>query len=236
MSRTRLSAKERKAAIVRAALPLFARKGYAETTTRDLARAAGVSEPLLYKHFPSKEALYDEIREMCCLANDPANRHRFRLIEELKPSTSSLVHLVYFLVSTMVVGKRIGSLDLETLQRLMLKSLLEDGAFARAMHKNRFKRMCDSIEASLKAAVKAGDAVKTPISVGNNALFAHNLAAWIALAFLPRRPAMQYAAPRTELVHEAVWFILTGMGLTPKAIATHYNPSALDLYFNSTND
>ena len=53
---------ERKAAIVEAALPLFARQGFAATTTKQLALAAGVSEALLYKHFPSKEALYREIK------------------------------------------------------------------------------------------------------------------------------------------------------------------------------
>ena len=42
-----MTAKDRKLAIVKAALPLFARQGFAETTTRELAKAAGVSEPLL---------------------------------------------------------------------------------------------------------------------------------------------------------------------------------------------
>ena len=65
-----MSAQDRKLAIVKAALPLFARKGFAETTTKDLARAAGVSEPLLYKHFPSKEALYTEIQNYSCQATD----------------------------------------------------------------------------------------------------------------------------------------------------------------------
>ncbi|PYM09743.1 MAG: hypothetical protein DME18_17505 [Verrucomicrobia bacterium] len=56
MIEQRLSAEERREAIVKAALPLFARKGFANTTTRELADAAGVSEALIYKHFPSKES------------------------------------------------------------------------------------------------------------------------------------------------------------------------------------
>jgi hypothetical protein len=39
--------------------------------------------------------------------------------------------------------------------------------------------------------------------------------------------------PRQELVNEAVWFILRGMGMTRKAIAAHYNPKALGLVFDS---
>jgi AcrR family transcriptional regulator len=40
-----------------AALALFARKGVAGTSIRDIAAAAGVSEGALYRHFPSKDAL-----------------------------------------------------------------------------------------------------------------------------------------------------------------------------------
>jgi AcrR family transcriptional regulator len=54
----RMTASERRDAILRAALPEFASKGYAGTTTRDLARAGGVTEPVLYRHFPSKADLY----------------------------------------------------------------------------------------------------------------------------------------------------------------------------------
>jgi AcrR family transcriptional regulator len=233
LKKARLSAEERKAAIVQAALPLFARKGYAETTTKDLARAAGVSEPLLYRHFPSKEALYAEIQNQCCQGKDPSIVKLMRLITELEPSTSSLVHLVHCFMRVQVLGKPVGAIEWDTLQRLMLKSFLEDGAFARTMHQNRFHLFCGRIEACLEAAVAAGDAVKTPLSPGNNARFAHHLGAWIGLVHLPEKPVINYKVSREELVHQAVWFILNGMGLTRRAIATHYNPKALDLFFDS---
>lgn len=54
----RLSGPDRRAAILARALPLFAARGYAGTTTRDLARASGVTEPVIYRHFPSKGALF----------------------------------------------------------------------------------------------------------------------------------------------------------------------------------
>jgi AcrR family transcriptional regulator len=228
-----MTAQERKTAIVKAALPLFARKGYAETTTKDLARAAGVSEPLLYKHFPSKEALYREIQNFCCQGGDPAMRKFIHLITELEPSTSTLVHLVYFLVRLQVMGRPSGAIEWETWQRLMLKSFLEDGAFARAMHQNRFDLFCERIEACLDAAIAAGEAVKTPLSAGNCARFGHHLAAWLALVHLPPKPAINYKVSREELVHQAIWFILRGMGLTRKAIATYYNPKALALFFDA---
>jgi AcrR family transcriptional regulator len=54
----RLPRSERREAILARALPLFAERGYEGTTTRDLARALGVTEPVLYRHFPSKRALF----------------------------------------------------------------------------------------------------------------------------------------------------------------------------------
>jgi len=55
---TRLSAAERRSALVDAALRVFSEGSYAGATTADIARAAGVSEPILYRHFASKRDLY----------------------------------------------------------------------------------------------------------------------------------------------------------------------------------
>ena len=56
--RSRLSAPERRTTIMRAAGPLFARHGYAATRLDDVAAAAGVTKPVVYRHFESKKALY----------------------------------------------------------------------------------------------------------------------------------------------------------------------------------
>jgi len=56
--RRRMPTAERRAVILRAAGPLFARDGYAGTRLDDVAAAAGVSKPILYRHFDSKKALY----------------------------------------------------------------------------------------------------------------------------------------------------------------------------------
>lgn len=55
------SADERKAQIVAAATCLFARGGFAGTTSAALAKACGVSEALIYKLFTSKKGLYEAI-------------------------------------------------------------------------------------------------------------------------------------------------------------------------------
>src|SRR5580704_8134053 len=43
-----------------AARDLFSRRDYRSTTTREIAEAAGVTEPLLFRHFGSKAALFRE--------------------------------------------------------------------------------------------------------------------------------------------------------------------------------
>ncbi len=59
MSRPRrLPADERRRTIVQAALRVFSSGSYAGSTTAEIAREAGVSEPVLYRHFPSKRDLW----------------------------------------------------------------------------------------------------------------------------------------------------------------------------------
>ncbi|PYJ57731.1 MAG: hypothetical protein DME24_18355 [Verrucomicrobia bacterium] len=53
----RLPAEARRRSILDAALSVLAEGGYAGMTTARLARKAGVTEPILYRHFASKRAL-----------------------------------------------------------------------------------------------------------------------------------------------------------------------------------
>lgn len=57
-ARTRLTAQERRAAVVEAACRVFCKSSYHGSTTAQIARELGVTEPVLYRHFASKRALY----------------------------------------------------------------------------------------------------------------------------------------------------------------------------------
>ncbi len=58
MSSTRLSADERRQAVLETACHMFCRSSYRGATTAEIAREVGVSEPVLYRHFASKRDLY----------------------------------------------------------------------------------------------------------------------------------------------------------------------------------
>jgi AcrR family transcriptional regulator len=55
---TRLPAAERRAVVVETACRIFAKGSYRGSTTAQIARELGVTEPVLYRHFASKRELY----------------------------------------------------------------------------------------------------------------------------------------------------------------------------------
>jgi len=61
--RARLPGAERRALIEQAAARLFAERGYELTTVADISAAAGVSKPMLYRHFESKKELMMKLLE-----------------------------------------------------------------------------------------------------------------------------------------------------------------------------
>src|SRR6516162_1497900 len=56
--RTRMRGLERRALMLKRAKEVFARSGYADASTGELASAGEVTEPMLYKHFGSKKGLF----------------------------------------------------------------------------------------------------------------------------------------------------------------------------------
>lgn len=211
---TRLDSDERRNSIVAAAVPLFARRGFAGTTTREIAEAAGISEALLFRHFPSKQTLYREILRLGC-EGDPA----LEKLAALSPSTATLVGMVRFMVRHFVLGEGAERGGFETRLRLALHSYLEDGDYARELHDTIGARVVPLFDASLAAAVAAGDAVAGRVAAANGFWFAQHVAAMMAFAALPASRCTPYEGTREDLVEQAACFILRGLGVTDAAIA-----------------
>ncbi|MHB1486131.1 MAG: TetR/AcrR family transcriptional regulator [Acidimicrobiales bacterium] len=61
MTRQRLSREDRRNKILEAATEVFGRLGFEFTRMEDVAKAAGIAKGLLYKHFSSKDALFEAL-------------------------------------------------------------------------------------------------------------------------------------------------------------------------------
>ena len=214
MAVSRLDSDERRQAIVQAAVPLFARKGFAGTTTRELAEAGGISEALLFRHFPSKRMLYREILSLGCKGDPPLEE-----LATLAPSTASLVCMVRFMVRRFLLGSVEDRADLESRLRLVLHSFLEDGDYARELFESVAARVVPLFEASLAAAIAAGDAAPRQVAPTNRFWFAQHVAALMAFAALPGQSCIPYAGSLDDIVNEASTFILRGIGVRDAAIA-----------------
>ncbi|MGH8632310.1 MAG: TetR/AcrR family transcriptional regulator [Burkholderiales bacterium] len=97
--RERLTPSQRRESILRAAITLFARRGYHGVTTRALAEAAGVSEPILYRHFPAKHDLYSAIIEHKAQAGIAELEQALRVHAERRNDRGFFLELGRFVLS-----------------------------------------------------------------------------------------------------------------------------------------
>jgi AcrR family transcriptional regulator len=76
----RMSGDERRSQILRIAIQLFSQSGFSGTTTKEIARQAGVSEAMVFRHFATKSELYNAILDF--KACESGNVHPLELIAE----------------------------------------------------------------------------------------------------------------------------------------------------------
>src|SRR5437588_11206447 len=78
-SRKRLTAEDRRAALLDAALEVFGRRGYHAASIDEIAQAAGISKALIYEHFPSKKDLHASLLQ----------RHVQEIVEALEAAAAT---------------------------------------------------------------------------------------------------------------------------------------------------
>jgi AcrR family transcriptional regulator len=205
----------RRQLILAAAKRCFARHGFAGTTTKSVAAAAAISEGLLFKHFPSKAALYAEILAEECEA-DPDLAH---LLGQ-EPSTATLVELVKGMVRHFMQIRDLPDEQEAQRIRLMATSHLDDGEFARLLYAKVGDLIAPVFTTSLDRAVAAGDASRIGIEPLNLFWFAHHTVLMAALARLPAVPCLSYGNA-ANLERQLCEFLLRGIGLNEAAIASH---------------
>ncbi len=221
--RKRMEGPRRRQAIVEAARPLFARHGLRATSVRDLARAADVSEALLYKHFRSKEELYEEVLDYAGRVSQTG----IEKLQDLEAGTEALVVRIYFLVRVILLEVPGLQEEQQWHERILYRSLLGDTKYARR-HFRRVRRIVEEgMNKCLDAAAEAGDLEAGAIANRNKMWFVHHLAMALNLCHMSDEPAFEYEGSREDLVEQAVLFCLRGIGMTEPAIERTFRPSRL---------
>jgi len=134
----RLKASERRAAILAVAKVLFSDKGYHGVSVDEIARRLAVSPAILYRHFSSKEALYEEVlNTIAC--------KRESYVDAVVSSDGSFDDVLKKITHIYI---RSVSKDPDYL-RMELQSALEGSDATRQFFDNRWKPFTDFIEFSL---------------------------------------------------------------------------------------
>lgn len=143
----RLSARERREQILTEAAALFAERGLNGTRVRDIAAACGVTEAILYRHFPSKAALFE-----AALA-DKIARHRTEEILARLPSDAPLEE-VFQSVARLILD--IG-LDDPVIHRLLLAASLSGSARTQGIYVTWRIPFVDYLERLIRAGIERGE-------------------------------------------------------------------------------
>ncbi len=141
----RASAPDRQASLIVAAASLFAAKGFSGTTTKEIAKAAGVSEALVFKYFPTKRTLYAAILAEKVTVNE--------LLEAVETAAKTRDdHRVF----TMIAGYRIRPDVDSTFLRLLLFSALEGHELSEMFFGKHHKVFYDHLAAYVRTRIEDG--------------------------------------------------------------------------------
>jgi TetR/AcrR family transcriptional regulator len=141
----RPSRQERQSSIISAAAALFADNGFKGTTTREIARTAGISEALLFKHFPTKRALYAAI-----LAEKAPISELLGVVDEAAKKADDAR------VFSLVASYRIRRGADPSLLRLLLFSALEGHELSDMFFQNQHRMFYDYLSNYIERRIREG--------------------------------------------------------------------------------
>lgn len=217
MPRKKMSGEARKTEITIAARGEFAKKGFYGTSIRDIAKAANVSEALIYRHFPSKEALYKEIYFYI----DSQIKTLGEYFKNQEPSTETLVKIVYSLTSMIMTEMPGRDEEQKLFERLLVYSLLENTSFAKSVFQQYDKELFPYWAASMDVAEKAGDVYEPIVDTAAKMWLSHHLAMAMNFLHLSGESLFPYTKSIEDLLKGMVVFMLRGIGLKDTVIQ-HY--------------
>jgi AcrR family transcriptional regulator len=143
----RLSCEDRRTQILDVARKLFARKGFEGTTTREVAREAGVNEALIFRHFPSKQELYWAVVESTC---DLEEKRRY--VQDLLDKGGS-PREVFCSIAERILTTQEADM---TMMRLMFYTAMEDHELSERFFVNFMERQLLTLTKYVDSLVEQG--------------------------------------------------------------------------------
>src|SRR5262245_31299764 len=143
-----MSAEARRRQIVEVAAELFSRRGFNGTLTKEIADSVGVSPAIIFRHFPSKEAIYSAILD------HKVRQGAERIRERLRDAAGRKDDQAFF------GGLACDLLDLyskdRSLIRLLLFSALEGHDLSKMFYKTMSRQVRDHVRAYIKQRIDDG--------------------------------------------------------------------------------
>ncbi len=134
MEEGRMSSEERRLQLIRVAISLFSQRGFSGTTTKEIARVAGVTEAIVFRHFPTKDALYSAILDY--KANEARIDEWIDAVQEFVERRDDEA-IFRFIMTRLLEHHR----QHREFTRLMFYSALERHSLAKNFHDKHGKRL-----------------------------------------------------------------------------------------------
>ena len=145
----RLPAAERRSQLIQTALALFSQQGYEGTTTRHIADNAGVTEAIIYRHFPTKEELYWAVLEEQCKQRVDKAKSQNWFTDDLEKSDEQ----VFMEIAEGILQR---NHDDPALNRLMLFCALEKHELASRFYRTFTAGWIDQMAERIRRRIDAG--------------------------------------------------------------------------------
>ena len=143
-----MRAEDRRQQIVEIASELFSQRGFNGATTKEIADRAGISQAIIFRHFPSKEAIYSAILDHKLKQAAERIGGRLRDAAGRKDDRAYFGELAFDLLD-------LYSKD-PSLIRLLLFSALEGHDLSRMFYKTMSRKVRDHVRAYIKQRIADG--------------------------------------------------------------------------------
>lgn len=135
----RMNKEDRQKQILESALNVFVEKGYNGATTQEIAKAAGISEVTLFRHFSSKQEIFmrgiepiilDTLKDSIMISKEltPIDQLRYVLIERIKLISKNHRVIKLVLMESNISGE-LSNLNYIDKAKDILKSMIGDMGF-----------------------------------------------------------------------------------------------------------